>query len=65
MYLGDEDTGNAFRVVSFRVGRPEQLLTFSLLKAIQEGWIQDVLQHLLKKKSGVYSFDPFKRDYNG
>lgn len=45
-YLSNEDTGNAFRVVSFRVGRSKQLLTFSLLKAVQEGWIQDVLEYL-------------------
>ena len=46
VYLGDEDTGDAFRIVSLRVGRSKQLLTFPLLKAVQEGWIQDVLQHL-------------------
>lgn len=50
MYLGDEDAGNAFRIVSFRIGRSKQLLTFSLLKAVEEGWIQDVLQHLLKEE---------------
>ena len=46
VYLSDEDAGNAFRIVSFRVGRSEQLLTFPLLKAVEEGRIQDVLQHL-------------------
>lgn len=49
MYLGDEDTRNAFGVVSFGVGRSKQLLTFPLFKAVQEGWIQDVLQHLWNK----------------
>lgn len=51
MYLSDEDTGDAFRIVSFRVGRSKQLLTFPFLKAVQEGWIQDVLQHLRNRKT--------------
>lgn len=34
VYLSDEDTGNTFRIVSFRVGRSKQLLTFPLLKAV-------------------------------
>ncbi len=50
VYLCDEDTGNAFRIVSLRVGRSKQLLPFPLLKAVQEGWIQDVLQHLKQKE---------------
>lgn len=45
-YLSDEDAGDAFRIVSFRVGRSKQLFTFPLFKAVQESWIQDVLQHL-------------------
>lgn len=45
-YLCDEDTGNAFRIISFRVRWSKQLLTFPFLKAVQEGWIQDVLKHL-------------------
>lgn len=53
VYLSDEDTGYAFRIVSFRVGRSEELLTFPFLKAVQEGWIQDVLQHLLKMKKSL------------
>lgn len=46
VYLGDEDTRNAFGIVSLGVGRSKQLLTFPLFEAVQEGWIQDVLQHL-------------------
>lgn len=46
VYLSDEDAGNTFRIVSFRVGRSKQLLTFTLLKAVQESWVQDVLKHL-------------------
>lgn len=49
-YLRDEDAGDALRVVSFWVGRPQELLTFSLLKAMQEGWVEDVLQHLLNEE---------------
>lgn len=49
MYLSDEDARNAFGVVSFGVGRSKQLLTFPLFEAVQEGWIQDVLQHLGNK----------------
>lgn len=51
VYLSDEDTGNAFWIVSFGVGRSKQLLTFPLLKAMQEGWIQDVLKHLWNSKT--------------
>ena len=50
VYLSDENTGDAFRVVPFRVGRSKQLLTFPLLKAVQEGWIQDVLQYLFSEE---------------
>lgn len=46
VHLGDEDACDAFRVVPFRVWWSEQLLAFPLLKAVEEGWIQDVLQHL-------------------
>lgn len=49
LYLGDEDTGDALRVVPFRVGGSQQLLAFALLKAVEEGGIQDVLQHLKDK----------------
>lgn len=33
-YLSDEDTGDAFRIVSFRVWWSKQLLTFPLLEAV-------------------------------
>lgn len=33
-YLGDEDAGNAFRIVPFGIGRAEELLSFALLKAV-------------------------------
>lgn len=46
VHLSDEDAGDAFGIVAFRVGRSKQLLTFPLLKAVEEGWVQDVLQHL-------------------
>lgn len=36
VYLCDEHTGNAFRIVPFGVGGSEQLLTFPLLEAVQE-----------------------------
>lgn len=52
-YLSDEDTGDALRIVSFGVRRPKQLLTFTLLKAVQEGRVQDVLQHLTQDKKQV------------
>lgn len=45
-YLSDEDAGDALWVVSFWVGRPKELFTFPLLKALQESWVQDVLQYL-------------------
>lgn len=50
VYLRDEDAGYALRVVPFRVWWSKQLLTFPLLKAVEEGWIQDVLQHLSARK---------------
>lgn len=46
LYLGDEDAGDALGVVSLRVGRSQKLLPLPLLKAVQERWVQDVLQHL-------------------
>lgn len=46
VHLSDEDAGDAFGIVAFRVRRSKQLLTFPLLKAVEESWVQDVLQHL-------------------
>lgn len=46
LYLSDEDTGDTLGVVPLWVGGSQQLLSFPFLKAVQEGWIQDVLQHL-------------------
>lgn len=34
VYLSDEDAGNAFRIVPFRVRWSKQLLTFPFLKAV-------------------------------
>lgn len=45
-YLSNEDTGDAVRIVPFWVGWSKQLLPFTLFKAVQEGWIEDVLQDL-------------------
>lgn len=50
VYLSDKDTGYAVWIVAFRVGWSKQLLAFPLLKAVQEGWIQYVLQHLYGQK---------------
>lgn len=33
-HLGDEQTGDTFRVVAFRIGWPQELLSFPLLKAV-------------------------------
>lgn len=46
MYLGNEDTGDAVRIVPFWVGWSKQLLAFTLFKTMQERWIEDVLEHL-------------------
>lgn len=46
VYLGNEDTGDAVRIVPFWVGWSKQLLTFTLFKTMQECWIEDVLEHL-------------------
>lgn len=46
VHLSDEDTGDALGIVSLGVRWSKKLLSFHLLKAVQEGRIQDVLQHL-------------------
>lgn len=49
-YLSDKDAGDALGIVAFRVGWSKQLLAFPFLKAVQEGRVQDMLQHLINIK---------------
>ena len=49
-YLGDEDAGDALGVVSLGVGGAQALLPLPLLKAVEDCWVQYVLQHLEDRK---------------
>lgn len=59
VYLGDEDTSDALRVVTLWIGWPKELLAFPFLKAVQEGWVQDVLQHLDNEQKIIYKLNLF------